>query len=205
MFCPRCGTNQSEEFRFCKLCGANLQAVRRAVATREPGEKADRGTGWVAETPPGEVERVGGGQEIEHECGVPPEVKRYNEIKSGVITSCVGLGVSIFLFFFMQGVILSGQNPPGEAEIIGRLWIVGVIPFLIGIGLIINGVFVGKKLVEAAAKESPREAATAALVGTPAQAEHRALGPADTTQFIPQDFSVTENTTRHLSGSGRKE
>ena len=37
MFCPQCGSNQSDDLKFCKACGANLQAVRLAVAARESG------------------------------------------------------------------------------------------------------------------------------------------------------------------------
>jgi hypothetical protein len=103
MFCPQCGANQSEELKFCNLCGANLQAVRLAAATREAGEKFDWSKTWVAEMFLSEEERKRRNRQLEHERGVTPEVKRYNEIKAGVITSCVGLGVSIFLFFFMQG------------------------------------------------------------------------------------------------------
>ena len=58
MFCPQCGANQSEELKFCNLCGANLQAVREAVATRgEAGEKFDWSKTWVAEMFLSEEER----------------------------------------------------------------------------------------------------------------------------------------------------
>ena len=43
MFCPRCGSSQSEELKFCKSCGANLYAVRQAVDTRETEKKFDWG------------------------------------------------------------------------------------------------------------------------------------------------------------------
>ncbi|MDT7602427.1 MAG: Double zinc ribbon, partial [Acidobacteriota bacterium] len=49
MFCPQCGANQSDDLKFCNLCGANLQAVRHAVATRETGEKFDWSKTWMAE------------------------------------------------------------------------------------------------------------------------------------------------------------
>ena len=59
MFCPQCGTNQSDELKFCKSCGSNLYAVRKVVATREVDEKFDWGKTWVAEMflSPGERER----------------------------------------------------------------------------------------------------------------------------------------------------
>jgi hypothetical protein len=205
MFCPQCGANQSEELKFCNLCGANLQAVRLAAATRETGEKFDWSKTWVAEMFLSEEERKRRNQQLEHEQGVTPEVKRYNEIKAGVITSCVGLGVSIFLFFFMQGIILSGQNSPSDNEILGRIWIAGVIPFLIGLGLIINGVFISKKIVEAVRRDSATKTGQASTGGLEANAEPRFLHSADTTEFVSQNYSVTEDPTRHLTNSQRKQ
>jgi len=205
MFCPQCGANQSEELKFCKVCGANLHAVRQAVATRETGEKFDWSKTWVTEMFLSEGERKRREQELEIQQGITPEVKRYNEIKAGVITSCAGLGVAIFLYFFMQGIILSGQNPPGDNEILSRVWIAGVIPFLIGLGLIINGVFVSKKLVEAVRKEISGQPQPTVLGGQSKDGEHRYLNAADTTEFISPNFSVTEDPTKHLPGSGPKQ
>ena len=205
MFCPQCGANQSEELKFCNLCGANLQAVRQAVATREAGDKFDWSKTWVAEMFLSEEERKRRVHQLECEKGVTPEVKRYNEIKAGVITSCVGLGVAIFLFFFMQGVVLSNPNTPGDNEILSRIWIAGVIPFLIGLGLMINGIFISKKIVEVVRRESPMNTKPAALGGQEADAEPRFLNPADTTEFVSPNFSVTEDPTKHLTGSRRKQ
>ena len=41
---------------------------------------------------------------MERAMGITPEIKRYQEIKAGVIVSCIGIGLSIFLYWFMQGV-----------------------------------------------------------------------------------------------------
>jgi hypothetical protein len=204
MFCPQCGANQSEDLKFCNLCGANLQAVRQVVAARATGEKFDWSKTWVAEMFLSEEERKRRNQQLERERGVTPEVKRYNEIKAGVITSCVGLGASIFLFFFMQGVIRSGQNP-GDSEILSRIWIAGVVPFLIGLGIMLNGIFISKKIVEVLKRELPANPNPAALGGQGADAEPRFLNPADTKEFIPPNFSVTDDPTKHLTGSQRKQ
>jgi len=192
MFCPQCGTPQSDELRFCKSCGVNLEAVRQTVAG-EAAERFDWSKTWVAEMFLSEAERKRRAAELERERGVTPEVKRYNEIKGGVITSFVGLALAIFLYVIADGIVLSGQNPPGDAEIIRRIWVVGVIPFLVGVGIIINGLFVSKKQIEAArgARELPG-------AGT------RGLRPADTSEFIPADFSVTEGTTKHLETRAHK-
>ena len=206
MFCPQCGANQSEELKFCNLCGANLQAVREAVATRgAAGEKFDWSKTWVAEMFLSEEERKRRAHLLEHERGETAEVKRYNEIKAGVITSCVGLAASIFLFFFMQGIIQSGQNPPGDNEILSRIWLAGLVPLLIGLGIIINGMFISKKIVEVVKRESLSKAKPAALAGQETNAEPRFLNPADTTEFVSPNFSVTEDPTKHLTGSRRKQ
>ena len=210
MFCPQCGANQSEELKFCNLCGANLQAVRQAVATqavatRETGEKFDWSKTWVAEMFLSEEERKRRAHHLEQERGETAEVKRYNEIKAGVITSCVGLGASIFLFFFMQGIIQSGQNPPGDNEILSRIWLAGLIPLLIGIGIMINGIFVSKKIVEVVRRESPKTLKPTASGVQEADAEPRLLNSADTTEFISPNFSVTEDPTKHLTASQRKQ
>jgi hypothetical protein len=205
MFCPQCGANQSEELKFCNLCGANLQAVRQAVATREMGEKFDWSKTWVAEMFLSEEERKRRSHLLEQERGETAEIKRYNEIKAGVITSCVGLGASIFLFFFMRGIILSGQNPPGDNEILARIWIAGVVPFLIGLGIMINGIFISKKIVEVESRKSLKNTQRAASVEQGTDAEPRFLNPADTSEFVSPNFSVTEDPTKHLTGSRRKQ
>ncbi|HEV2882926.1 MAG TPA: zinc ribbon domain-containing protein [Pyrinomonadaceae bacterium] len=205
MFCPQCGANQSEELKFCNLCGANLQAVRQAVLTRDAGEKFDWSKTWVAEMFLSEEERKRRAHQLEQERGETAEIKRYKEIKAGVIISSVGLGVAIFLFVFMRGIVLSGQNPPGDNEILSRIWIAGVIPILIGLGIIINGLFVSKKIVEVVKRESLSKADPAALSGQETDANPRLLNSADTTEFVSPNFSVTEDPTKHLTGSRRKQ
>ena len=200
MFCPRCGSDQSEELKFCKLCGANLQAVRQAVTTRETGEKMDWSKTWVAEMFMSGEEAVRRKAELERLQGITPDVKRYNEIKAGVITSSVGLAVAIFLFVFMQGLILSGKVRPDTAEILSRLWIAGVIPLFVGLALIFNGLFVSKRLIGISG-QGPRTEPNTLERG----AEPQTLRSADTTEFIPSGFSVTEETTKHLRNSGQKQ
>ena len=193
MFCPQCGNKQSEELKFCKLCGANLFAVRQVVGTREPEEKFDWTKTWVAEMFMSEAERKRRNVALERQRGVTPEIKRYNEIKAGVIVSSVGIGVTLFLWVIGMAIFRSGQNPPADAEIIRSIWVAGVIPFMVGLALIFNGLFVSKKIVELQKREL--DLAPEAL---PKGAEQPALKSADTNEFIPTGFSVTEGTTKHL-------
>ena len=199
MFCPQCGSQQSDELRFCKSCGANLYAVRQVVATRQTDEKFDWSKSWVAEMFLSEGERKRREAELEHQRGITPEVKRYNEIKAGVITGSVGIGLMIFLYVFMQGLILSGDVPPNAAVIISKLWVVGVLPIFVGVALLINGLFVSKRIVEIA-----RQGSQAGPDILEKEQKRNALKSADTTEFIPSGSSVTEETTKHLSSPGQK-
>lgn len=194
MFCPKCGSNQSDELRFCKACGANLQVVRQAVEARGEDEKFDWSKTWVAEMFLSEGERKRRAEELERLRGITPEVKRYNEIKGGVITACVGAALMIFLYVFMQGIIRGGNVPANAAEILSRLWVAGVIPLFVGIGLLINGLLVSKRQAEIAARTS-QSRPHALTKGAPP----RALPSADTSEFITPGYSVTEGTTKHLS------
>jgi len=69
---------------------------------------------------------------------------------------------------------------------------------MVGLALIFNGLVISKKMVEIQQREQnhekPLEEGT-----TP-----RGLRAADTSQFIPTGMSVTDQTTRHLQNSERK-
>jgi hypothetical protein len=195
MLCPRCSSNQSDDIKFCTSCGANLQAVREVLAAPDSA-KFDWGNTWVADMfmsgQAAEMRKL----EMERRMGITPEVKRYNEIKAGVVVSSVGFGLAVFLHIFMQGV--AAQAAPHAAEIITRLWVVGIIPFMVGLALIINGVVVSKRIVEAQERALNEGKTLDEGVGA------RGLRAADTSQFIPTNLSVTDGTTRHLENSERK-
>lgn len=193
MICPRCASNQGDDIKFCTSCGGNLQAVREALQAPDTGRKSNNT--WMDAFVSGqemELRKL----EMERRMGITPEVKRYNEIKAGVIVSSVGIGLTIFLFIFMQGI--AARVPPDTAEIISRIWVAGIIPFLVGLALIVNGLVVSKKIVEAMEREEQK---SKSLDEGPAP---RVLHAADTAGFVPTNFSVTDQTTRHLENSERK-
>lgn len=193
MLCPRCASNQLDNIKFCTACGANLEAVREALERHDSGKKFDWSDTWVAEMfMSGDAAELRK-REMERRMGITPEIKRYNEVKAGVIVSSVGVAVAIFLHVFMKGI--APQVDPDAAEVITRVWIAGIIPFMVGLALIINGLVVSKKIVEVMERE---QKGPKALDETPTP---RGLRPADTSEFIPANMgSVTEQTTRHLLG-----
>lgn len=193
MFCPQCGSSQREDLKFCKACGVNLHAVIQVVTAREADEKFDWSKTWVQEMFLSAEEKKRRKAELERQLGITPEMKRYNEIKAGVIVSSLGIALGILLFVLMGGLIASGKVSQEDSEILSRLWVVGVMPLFVGLALITNGIVVSKRLVETARRGSQ--------MGQEEPANSPLLRSADAGEFSGQPFSVTEQTTKHLSGS----
>jgi hypothetical protein len=201
MFCPGCSLQVNDDLKFCRSCGANLRGVREAMTSRSTGEKFDWSKTWWAEM-------IYSPEELERRRGITPEEKRLNEekkrldeIKGGVITTLVGLGMMISFYFFFGAV--AKNIPPHDAEIVRNLWLLGIIPTLIGAGLLINGFFISRRLVKL--KEELTRAAMSATQPPIAHptANPNALGAKTTDQLIvdaaqPAGYSVTEDPTAHL-------
>src|SRR5262249_54945143 len=116
MFCPGCGFQINDDFKFCRQSGANLHGVREAMTSRSTREKFDWSKTWWAEMiyPKEELERMRG--VTPEEKLLKEEKKRLDEIKGGVITSLTGVGIMIFLRFLLD--VVANQQPPGDTEII---------------------------------------------------------------------------------------
>jgi hypothetical protein len=207
MFCPQCGKAQPDDLKFCKTCGANLNAVRQVVTTRDTEvkaeEKFDWKKTWVADMLLSEEEQKK--RKREHETSLDAEERRHNEIKGGVITSAVGLSLMIFLYIFMQGLVIGGAVNATAAEIISRVWIAGIIPFFIGLGLIFNGVIVSKRLVELAKREIEQRETARNLELAAKNKENPGLPAANWYEPDNSSPSITEHTTRELRESRTKQ
>jgi len=167
------------------------------MQTADPAAKFDWSNTWVAEMfMSGQAHELRK-REMERRLGITPEVKRYNEIKAGVIVSSVGVAVSIFLHFLMHAI--AAQNPR-DADLLNSIWLAGLIPFMVGIALIINGVVVSKKMVQVIERDQNR----AKSLDEGSAPSPRGLKSADTNEFIPANYSVTDSTTRHLESTERK-
>ena len=136
MFCPNCATQTTEEVKFCRKCGANLRGVQEAMTGRTKAIDWDKT--WVKEMLMSQEER-------ERRQGKTPEVKRLEEIKAGVITAAAGLGAMIFLYFLLGAV--AANEPAKDAMIISKVWLAGLVPFMVGLAILFNGFFVSKQIV----------------------------------------------------------
>ena len=170
------------------------------MATRDAEGEFDWSKTWVAEMFMPAEEAVKHQARIEKLQGITPEIKRRREIKAGIITGSVGLGLMILLFVLMGGIIASGRVSDAAAQILARLWIVGVLPLLIGAALVFNGIFVSKR------GELPAEKMTVEPEELEPPAPRNYLSGADTNDLATNvPFSVTDRTTRHLQKTPRRE
>src|SRR5713226_7244173 len=146
MFCPSCGSEERQASQFCRACGTDLRPVRvslerpdsitaSAVSAREEIGRA------VAD----KIREVEDAHELKRVAeDVLPQIekflesyeeKRLRRMRAGVITGACGLGVSIL------GLVLSAGIHSTDGESLGFLIAgLGVIAFVIGLGLVLNGV-----------------------------------------------------------------
>ncbi len=190
MFCPSCGTEERQPSQFCRACGTDLRTVRttmqqpdsitasavtareeigRAVALKIQEARGAKDLKTIAEDVLPEIEKF-----LE-----APEERRLRQIRGGVITASVGLGVTLFLLLF--SVIKGDHDLP---------WPAGLIPFFIGLGIILNGVFftVPKRRLTDHAREGRQQELLDRLPVA-------SLPSGDTARNLAIPPSVTENTT----------
>ena len=136
MFCPQCGT-ESLSTQYCRVCGANLKVIGKAVALSEAVARSDRGplpkikemvkglkVEHVSDEVSGALDRMN--QEI---ARISPESKprdtrqfisfgkkktpaekREDHISKGVVSFFSGIGLTVFLYFLSTALIL--KLPP---------------------------------------------------------------------------------------------
>ncbi len=139
MYCPNCAAEENQPKQFCRNCGTDLRGVRSALENPDPltasAVSAREAIGRAVALKINEIESSRDLKRVAEDV-LPqiekflesPEEKRLRGIRNGVISAAVGLG--IFLVFGITGL---------EALIFPAL--AGLIPFLIGVGLIINGLY----------------------------------------------------------------
>jgi len=139
MYCPTCGSEERQIGQFCRACGTDLRVVRRgleqpdsitasAVSAREQISRA------MAE----KIREIESTHDLKRvaEDVLPqlekflesPEEKRLRRVRAGVVTGGIGLGAALLIFLMSI-----------EAHDLIPFISLGLITFLIGLGLVING------------------------------------------------------------------
>lgn len=191
MFCPQCGAQADQGIKYCKQCGINLRRIQGVMS--RGGASANWNDVWMEEAL----------EEQRSKRKKTPEEKRLDEIKGGVITSSVGLAITIFFSFLFDAI---ANNASGsQAEILRSLWAVGLVPLFIGLGIVFNGVYLSKRIVELkrAPEQLPQPSAQPLAPPHPQPLFGTQAGSVDTAKVaqLPAanaQSSVTEHTTAHL-------
>ncbi|MDX6497917.1 MAG: hypothetical protein QOG23_1177 [Blastocatellia bacterium] len=145
MFCPQCGSESSAELHYCRTCGANLKVIGKAVSLSEAIARSDGVPAKIKEMVKNlKVEKVTDevsraldrmNKEIVHSANDPTprkpswiEVKkktaaqrRERHLTKGTIKFFWGGGLTIFLFFLANALVL--KLPPD---------VIAKVPFEIG-------------------------------------------------------------------------
>ena len=204
MFCPNCGEKENQLVQYCRTCGTDLRAVReglerpdreaasiasaREEIARAAAAKIKEGDWWQVGAIAPEVEKLFESLQERHmRFRREDEQQRLKLLRGGTITAAVGLGM-ILLFLLLS---LAQKNV---------VFLVGpsLIVFLVGLGVIINGLFftVPKQTGPDHSLDGQKREILDGLSSDSTVAP-RALAP-EQASFLP--LSVTEQTTRHLSG-----
>ena len=177
MFCPKCGTKNPEDGKFCRSCGSDLAVVNAAMSGNLPATLGDLGVS-VGCDPKEELRRKD-----------PAEV--YGDGVKGVITGLGFLGVSMALFF--TGV--AGGN---------AWWWALLFPAFFGFAKGVSDILKSEKM-KASRQMNSFAPPTGNMIGSTSKGS--SLPPAQTNFVAPESRyltgdlvppSVTDNTTRHL-------
>jgi Domain of unknown function (DUF6249) len=190
MYCPSCGSEERQATQFCRACGIDLRLVRStlerpdSITASAVGAREEIGRAFaerIRETQTSrDLKRVAENvlPHIEKFLESPAE-KRLRRMRAGVILAAVGLGITL------AGVFEGGAFPLGG----------GLIVFLIGLGILINGLLFtvpGKKILDRSAEAAAQNALDGAQVGSTSELD-QSPGIADLSVS-----SVTEHTTHQL-------
>lgn len=139
MYCPTCGSEERQISQFCRACGTDLRAVR--IGLERPDEitaSAVSAREQIGRALADRIRQLETGKDLEHvaEDVLPqlekflesPEEKRLRRVRAGVVTAAVGLGAGLLIFLMSL-----------EAHDLIPFISLGLITFLIGLGMIING------------------------------------------------------------------
>lgn len=223
MYCPQCSTESSPSLQYCRVCGANLKVIGKAVALSEAIARSDRG-------PLPKIKEMVKSLKVEHvteevskaldhmnqeiakvSAETKPKIKqgwnlgrkktpaerRERHLTNGIVSLFSGSGMMIFLYYLTGALVL--KLPPHIVEQI-PFEIDPVVKVLWLIGLIpalsgLGHIFAG--LLVRPAPEPPEMP-----VSFPAnEIDASSLSPGPTPSSVPSTAapgSVTERTTNLL-------
>src|SRR6185295_18679796 len=205
MYCPTCGSEERQISQYCRACGTDLRAVRRgleqpdtitasAVSAREEISRA------MAE----KIREMEGSRELKQvaEDVLPqiekflesPEEKRLRRVRAGVVLAAIGLGAALL-------ILLMSWKDQDLLPFVS----LGVATFLIGIGLVLNGLAftIPRKTLTDRSDDARRQRELEATAATNGYVPNQLSGTSQATNELNDRIadrpSITEHTTHHLN------
>ena len=205
MYCPSCGSEERQLSQFCRACGTDLRIVRSSLenpdAVTQSAVSAREQIGMAVAD---KIRQMSSAKDLERvaEDVLPhfekflesPEEKRLRRIRSGIITAAIGLAATIVVSLMtLDKIDIFPFVTPA------------LITFLVGIGLVINGLLftVPRKSLPGDAYDALSQKVLDSGVNRPS---YEVPPPVNLTNELapaskPQIPSVTEHTTHHLKTS----
>jgi hypothetical protein len=197
MFCPECGMEDRQANQFCRACGTDLRRVRVAVESPDgitasamsAREELGRAVAMKIREIQGAEELAAVTEDVLPEIEKfleSPEEKRLRRMRTGMILSSIGLGAAVGI------TAISAFMKDQDVIFLAGL---GIVAFFIGLGFILNGMFltVPRRGLGDKALEADRQRMIDATGGN--TSDMRLPDSSAGSAFT----SVTENTTQHLT------
>ena len=204
MYCPSCGSEERQLSQFCRACGTDLRVVRNSLENPDAiTQSAISAREHIGMAVADKIRQMKSAKDLERvaEDVLPqfekflesPEERRLRRIRAGVITAAIGFGAALAMFCL---ALAEGDLLPLIAP--------GFLIFLIGIGVIINGLLftLPRKRLPGDVHDALAQNMLDATLNRGALYE--APAPANLTNELapsvrPQPVSVAEHTTHHLN------
>ena len=122
MYCYQCGTDAQSTTKYCRACGANLQAIAKGKDLPRPL--------------------------IQFGKRKTPAERREKHITTGIVSLFSGVGLTIFLYYLSAALVLKlpphviGQIPFEIDPVVRVIWLFGLLPTLSGVGHILAGLLI---------------------------------------------------------------
>jgi hypothetical protein len=145
MYCPGCGSEERQASQYCRACGTDLRVVRASLKRPDAiTESAVTAREEIGRAMAEKIREVDDTRDLKRvaEDVLPqirkflesPEERRLRTMRAGVIAAAVGLGVGVPALLLAANV-----HDDQLMTFLTILFIVSLVTFLVGLGLVING------------------------------------------------------------------
>jgi len=202
MYCPTCGSEERQLSQYCRACGTDLRVVRRGLEQPDTiTASAVSAREQISQVMAEKIRQMESASDLRRvaEDVLPqiekflesPEEKRLRRVRAGVITAAAGFGAALLIFLVGAGL--------GAHDLI-PFSALGLIAFLVGLGMVINGlVFTVPRKTLANRSVDAESQRRLEAAGQGAAQQLSSTNDLSSGDRIAPRSSVTEHTTHQLN------